>query len=58
MQDKKPKPGPEAERLKLDGDWEDAAKRMLDKKRPPEGWPKHDDRDDEGDQPSKPQDEG
>lgn len=59
MQDKKPKakPGPKPERLKLDGDLEDAAKRLLDKKRPPEGWPKHDG-DDEGEQPSKSQDDG
>ena len=43
--------------MKLEGDWEDAAQRMLEKKRPPEGWPEHDG-DDEGEQPSKPQDDG
>ena len=49
MQDKKPKPkpGPEPERLKLEGHWEDAAERMLEKKRPPEGWPDHHDEDTE-----------
>ncbi len=26
------KPGPEAERLKIDGDWEDAAKKLIRKK--------------------------
>lgn len=33
------KPGPEPERLKIQGDWEEAMKRALGKKRPPEGWP-------------------
>jgi hypothetical protein len=38
---KAPKPpGPEPERLKIDGDWEDAAKKALEKKRPADGWPK------------------
>lgn len=35
----KPKRGPEAERLKFDVDWEDAAKRIVQKERPAEGWP-------------------
>ena len=26
------KPGPQAERLKIDGDWEDAAKKLIRKK--------------------------
>ena len=49
--DKPKKPGPKAERVKLDGDWEDAAKRMLDKKRPPEGWPKPENDESEDDAP-------
>ena len=32
-------PGPEADRLKLDGDWKEATKKALAKERPPEGWP-------------------
>jgi len=34
----KMKPGSEPERLKIEGDWEDAIKRALAKKRPPGGW--------------------
>jgi hypothetical protein len=34
------KPGPEPERLKIEGDWEEAVKRTLAKKRPPDGWPR------------------
>ena len=37
------KPGPEPDRLKIDGDWEDAVKKALSKPRPAEGWPKPDD---------------
>ena len=33
------KPGPEPDRVKIEGDWEEAMKRALGKKRPPEGWP-------------------
>jgi hypothetical protein len=29
------KPGPEPERVKIEGDWEEAVKRALEKKRPP-----------------------
>jgi hypothetical protein len=37
----KPRPrGPEPERLKIDGDWEDAVRDALKKKPPPGGWPK------------------
>ncbi len=37
----KPKnPGPKPERLKLEGDWQQAAKKALKKKRPKGGWPK------------------
>lgn len=35
----KSRPGPEAERLKLDMDWEKAVEKALGKKRPAEGWP-------------------
>ncbi len=34
------KPGPEPERLKIDGDWEDAVSKALNKKKPADGWPK------------------
>ncbi len=33
-------PGPEPEHLKIDGDWRAAVGKALEKKRPPEGWPK------------------
>lgn len=36
------RPGPKAERVKIEGDWEDAIDQALDKKRPKEGWPKPD----------------
>lgn len=41
----KPKPGPKTRRLKLDGDWEEATKCMLEKQRPPGGWPDPEDDD-------------
>jgi hypothetical protein len=34
--------GPEPERLKIDGAWEDAVRDALKKKPPPGGWPKPD----------------
>ena len=34
------KTGLEPERVKIEGDWEEAVKRALGKKRPPEGWPR------------------
>ena len=38
---KKPKPpGPEPEHLQLDGDWGENLRKALEKKRPPDGWPK------------------
>jgi hypothetical protein len=40
---RQPKPkkrGPEPEVLKLDGNWKDAIKKSLQKKKPKEGWPK------------------
>ena len=48
MADRKPpstepdefKPGPDPERLKVEGDWEEAMGKALKKKKPAEGWPK------------------
>lgn len=34
------KPGPKADTLKIEGKWQDAVKKSLSKKKPPEGWPK------------------
>lgn len=36
---KRQKSGPEPDRLKLDEYWEEAVKKALKRKRPPEGWP-------------------
>jgi hypothetical protein len=33
-------PGPKPDTLKFDGNWKDAVKKSLGKRRPPEGWPK------------------
>jgi len=33
-------PGPKPETLKLLGNWQSAMKKSLQKKKPPEGWPK------------------
>ena len=33
-------PGPKPQYLKIEGDWRDAVKQAIQKKRPPEGWPK------------------
>jgi hypothetical protein len=33
-------PGPKPDMLKIDGPWKDAIKKSLQKKKPPEGWPK------------------
>jgi hypothetical protein len=41
--DSAPKPaprGPEPDLLKIDGDWRDAVKTSLEKKKPASGWPK------------------
>jgi hypothetical protein len=35
-----PKRGPVPETLKIEGDWKDAMKKSLDKKKPAGGWPK------------------
>lgn len=40
----KSKPGPEADRLKLEGDWEENVKTSLAKPKPADGWPKHDEK--------------
>jgi hypothetical protein len=32
--------GPIADRLKIEGKWEEAVKKSLKKKKPPKGWPK------------------
>jgi len=42
---KEPKPeeiprGPKPDTLKIEGDWRDAVKTSLSKKKPAEGWPK------------------
>jgi hypothetical protein len=38
---KKPaKPGPKPDTLKIEGKWQDAVKKSLSKKKPPDGWPK------------------
>jgi hypothetical protein len=34
------KPGPKEDRVKIEGDWKDAIKKSLGKKKPAEGWPK------------------
>jgi hypothetical protein len=33
-------PGPKPDILKIKGNWQDAVKRSLQKKKPKEGWPK------------------
>jgi hypothetical protein len=37
---KNTQPGPKPDRLKLEGNWRDAMKNSLGKKKPAEGWPK------------------
>jgi hypothetical protein len=40
---KAPKPrGPKPEVLKIEGDWKDAMRKLISKKRPEAGWPKGD----------------
>lgn len=34
------RPGPKPEVLKIEGNWEDAVKLAMQKKKPPGGWPK------------------
>lgn len=38
-EEKKIKPGPDEERLKLDGDWKDAMKKAIGNEKPEGGWP-------------------
>ena len=35
----KKRTGPKPDRVKIEGDWESAVAKALDKKRPKEGWP-------------------
>ncbi len=42
----KQNPGPEPERLKIDGDWEDAVKKAMGRPKPAEGWPEPEDDED------------
>jgi hypothetical protein len=37
---KREAPGPKPEVLKIEGNWRHAIKKTLDKKKPPNGWPK------------------
>ncbi len=37
---KRAKPGPKEDRVKIEGDWKEAIKKSLEKKKPAEGWPK------------------
>jgi hypothetical protein len=37
---KKLTPGPKPDILKIEGDWQDAIKTSLTKKKPAQGWPK------------------
>lgn len=34
------KRGPKPDLLKIEGDWQDAVKKTLEKKKPASGWPK------------------
>jgi hypothetical protein len=34
------KRGPKPDTLRIEGDWRDAIKKSLNKKKPPGGWPK------------------
>lgn len=52
MGDKKKRPGPKPDHLKIDVPWEDAVKKALEKKRPEGGWP-----DPEKDEKEPPEDE-
>jgi hypothetical protein len=37
---KKDTPGPKPDMLKIEGNWKDAVKKSLAKKKPAQGWPK------------------
>jgi hypothetical protein len=36
-------PGPKPDTLKIEGDWKEAIKTSLNKKKPSDGWPKEND---------------
>ncbi len=40
MHDPKPKPGPQPDRLELEGPWEDRLREAIVKQKPAGGWPK------------------
>ena len=50
--DPKRKPGPEEDRLKIEGDWEDAMKQAMQKPRPEGGWPDDDEQDNDEETPT------
>jgi hypothetical protein len=37
---KRKPPGPEPETLKIEGNWKDAMRKLISKKKPASGWPK------------------
>ncbi|MCA9309842.1 MAG: hypothetical protein KDA21_01470 [Phycisphaerales bacterium] len=47
-------PGPKPDRLRIDGDWEDAIADAMKKPKPPGGWPRGEDQDGEGDDDADP----
>ena len=47
--DGKGKRGPEPERVMGEDDWRDAVKKALEKTKPPQGWPRGVEKDDEAD---------
>lgn len=47
QEDPKKKPGPEEDRLKIEGDWEDAVAKAMGKPRPEQGWPNQDEKRDD-----------
>ena len=49
----KRKPGPKPERVKIEGNWEDAIDQALAKEKPKDGWPDHKTRE-EGDDGKEP----
>ena len=40
LSEQKQQPGPKPDLLKIEGDWEEAVKKSLEKKKPEEGWPR------------------
>ena len=39
-EENRPPPGPTPDTVKIEGPWEQALRRAMKKKRPPDGWPK------------------